>query len=74
MHHVLQVWISLPALLVYKNKVAHKDTFCSQLAHAMIWDDLHLFPPKNPFGGIQTFIAILSSVLIQMNFVGNHVI
>ena len=72
-HHVLQVWTSLLAVFVSKNEVAYNDTFCNQLAHDMIWDDL-LFFAKNPFGGIQTFIAILSRVLIQMNFLGNHVI
>lgn len=72
-HRVLQVWTSLLAVFVYKNEAAHNDTFCNQLAHDMIWDDL-LFFSKNPFGGIQTFIAILSRVLIQMNFPGNHVI
>lgn len=64
----------LLAVLVYKNEVAPSDTFCNQLAYDMFWDDLLLFFPKNPLGGIRASMTILSRVLIQMNFVGNHVI
>lgn len=73
-HHLLQVWTLLLVVLIYKNEVAPNDTFCNQLAHDMFWDDLLLFFPKNPLGGIQTSMTILSRVLIQMNFLGNHVI
>lgn len=72
----IQVWTTLLVGFLSKNEVALSDTLCNQLAHGMIWDDVlfFFFFPKNPFGGIETFTAILSRVLIQMNFLGNHVI
>lgn len=35
-HHLLQVWTSLLAVLIYKIEVAPNDTFCSQLVHDVL--------------------------------------